>query len=91
MAVDNAPTLMGAVYAAIRVKPMQNATELELVFGNARAKCNTAAEIWTRCVVTTMLGEGDVARVSVHAASVGSWALSNLIIARVGASLNLLG
>ena len=31
LAVENAPTLMGAVYAAIRVKPMQNATELELV------------------------------------------------------------
>jgi hypothetical protein len=59
----------------------------------ATSKCNTAAEIWTCCVVTTMLGEGDVARVSVHVAtcSVGSWALSNLIIARVGASLNLLG
>jgi hypothetical protein len=82
---------MGAVYAAIRLNPMQNATELELVFGDARAKCNTVAEVWSRCVVATMLGEGDVARVSVHAASIGGWRLSNLVLARVGASLNLLG
>ena len=90
--LNRAPTLAGqAVYAAIRVKPMQNATELELVLGDARARCNTVADVWTHCVVSTVLGEGGVARVSVHAASAGGWALSNLVLARVGASLNLLG
>jgi hypothetical protein len=92
VALNQAPTLAGlAIYAAIRVKPMQNATELELVLGDARAKCNTVADVWTRCVVAAVLGEGGAASVSVHAASAGGWALSNLVLARVGASLNLLG
>ena len=92
VALDRTPTLAGAaVYAAIRVKPMQNATELELVLGDARARCNTVADAWSRCVVATVLAQGGVASVSVHAASAGGWALSNLVLARVGASLNLLG
>ena len=49
------------------------------------------ADVWTRCVVAAVLGEGAVASVSVHAASAGGWALSDLVLARVGASVNLLG
>ena len=90
--LDRAPTLAGlAVYASIRVKPMQNATELDLVLGDARARCNTVADMWHHCVVAAVLGEGGVASVSVHAAGVGGWALSDLVLARVGASLNMLG
>ena len=90
--LDQVPTLAGmAVYAAIRVKPLQNATELELVLGDARARCGTVAYVWTRCVVATVLEESGVTSVSVHAGSAGSWALSNLILAKVGASLNMLG
>lgn len=92
VALDQAPTLAGmAVYAAIRVKPLQNTTELELVLGDARARCATVADVWTRCVVATVLEESGVTSVSVHAGSVGGWALSDLILAKVGASLNMLG
>ena len=92
VALNQAPTLAGlAIYAAIRVKPMQNATELDLVLGDARARCNTVADMWHHCVVAAVLGEGGVASVSVHAAGVGGWALSDLVLARVGASLNMLG
>ena len=63
----------------------------QLQLGDARARCNTVADRWARCVVAAELGQDGVARVSVHAASPGGWELSDLVLARVGASLNLLG
>eukprot|EP01047_Picozoa_sp_COSAG01_P063790 COSAG01_NODE_8330_length_2826_cov_17.633297_3_plen_250_part_00 len=92
MTMEQTPTLAGhAVYAAIRVKPLQNGTELVLELGDVRGRCNTVADLWTRCVVAAELGESGVATVTVHAASPGGWTLSDLVLARVGASLNLLG